>query len=252
MILMTALRKEILEQWRTYRLLVVALTLTVFGMLSPLFAKMTPQLLGMLPGGEQFVNLMPSPTMSDAVTQYVKNISQFALLLAIFVTMGAVAQEREKGTAVMILVKPLSRSTFLFAKLLALALTFVIAIALAAVAGYYYTLFLFGAPDLLAWLGMNVLLLVETLVYVAITLLASTVIKSQAAAAATGFVALLLFSVLGALPTIGEYMPGQLSTWALALFQAGSTSSIGALVVCLVAIAASLIAAWLVFDRQEL
>ena len=56
MIAWAAVRKEMLEQWRTYRLLVVSVVLIAFGMLSPLLAKITPEMLRLLPGGD---NLPP-------------------------------------------------------------------------------------------------------------------------------------------------------------------------------------------------
>ncbi len=247
-----ALRKEMLEQWRTYRMLIVAIVLVVFGMASPLFARFTPEIIGMLPGAEQFAGLIPKPTITDAIAQYVKNVSQFGLMLAIFVTMGAVAQEKERGTAVLMLVKPLGRGAFLLTKLLALAINFLVGLALAAVAGYYYTVFIFGAPDFGAWLGMNALLWVFAMVYVAVTLLGSTLIKSQAAAAAIGFGALLVFSGLGAVPRLGEYLPGQLVTWGALLFSSPSPAFLPALLISLGIIAASLLAAWIAFQRQEL
>ena len=162
MMAVTALRKEILEQWRTYRLFLVSAVLVAFGMLSPLLAKITPELFRMLPGGEQFASVMPAPTVADAIAQYIKNINQFAFLLALLTTMGAVAQEKERGTAVLMLVKPLGRGTFLGAKFAALALTYLIGILLAGLAAYYYTMVLFGAPDAGAWLLMNLLLWLHT------------------------------------------------------------------------------------------
>ena len=39
MIFLAAFRKEWLEQWRTYRLLMLGVVLVVFGLLSPLIAK---------------------------------------------------------------------------------------------------------------------------------------------------------------------------------------------------------------------
>ena len=44
-----ALRKEWLEQWRTYRLLVTGVVLVVFGLTSPLIAKYTPELIKLVP-----------------------------------------------------------------------------------------------------------------------------------------------------------------------------------------------------------
>ena len=42
--------KEMTEQWRTYRLLIVVAVMTVFGLASPLLAKLTPELLKSIPG----------------------------------------------------------------------------------------------------------------------------------------------------------------------------------------------------------
>jgi ABC-2 type transport system permease protein len=252
MTLIASLRKEVCEQWRTYRLLVVAVVLTAFAMLSPLTAKLMPQLFSMVPGGEQIASIMPQPTVLDAVGQYIKNTNQFAFLLALLIAMGAVAQEKERGTAALMLVKPLGRGTFLLAKFAAIAVTFLTAIALAAVVGYYYTAFIFESPDPVAWVVMNGLLWLYTLVFVAVTLLGSTLAKSQAAAVGLGFVAFLLLAALGALPTIGQYMPGQLVSWATSLFTAQPQTAFPALLISLGLIAACLLAACAVFKRQEI
>ncbi len=252
MIFLAAFRKELLEQQRTHRLLVVGVVLVAFGMLSPLMAKFMREIIGMLPGAAQFAGLIPTPTIKDAIDQYVKNISQFALFLSIFISMGAIAQEKERGTAVLMLVKPLGRGTFLLAKFLALAITFLIGIFLAAIAGYYYTLFLFEAPPLGPWLEMNGLLWLDVMVFVALTLCASTLFRSQAAAAGAGFGALLLLSGLGAIPSLGEYLPGQLVAWGTQLFAEPETRWLPALWISLGIILVSMLSAWMVFERQEL
>ena len=128
------LRKELLEQRRTQRLLVVGIVLVVFGLLSPLAARYTPELIKLLPNGAAMAQLIPPPTFMDAVGQYLKNVSQFGVVLALLVTMGAVVQEKDRGTAAMMLVKPLPRATFLGAKFAALAVTFSLSLAAAALA----------------------------------------------------------------------------------------------------------------------
>lgn len=247
-----SLRKELLEQWRTYRLLVTAVVLVAFGMLSPLLAKFMPEFIKLIPGAEQFAPLIPAPTLADAIIQYVKNISQFSLLLALFLTMGAIALEKDKGTAVLILVKPLPRAVFLLSKFIALGVTFLIGLALAGLAGYYYTLLLFRAPDLSAWLWLNGLIWVYTMVYVALTLLASTIFRSQAAVVASAFGALLVISGLGAIPNLGRYLPGQLISWGTQLFNNPSARFWPAAWISLSLILISLLSAWLIFRKQEL
>lgn len=248
----TSLRKEILEMVRTHRLLVMAVVLIFFGLSSPLLAKIMPEFIGWFPGGEDLLALIPTPSISDAIAQYVKNLSLFGLLLAYLMTMGAVAQEKERGTAVLMLVKPLPRAVFLLAKFAALALAFLGCMALTGLGGYYYTMLLFGAPDLLAWVVLNLMLWLYFLVYVALTLLASTIAKSQTAAAGLGLGGIAVLGVLPSLPGLGKYLPGQLVTWGTTLFTDPSARSWPALGVSLGLIAACLVAAWLILDRQEI
>jgi len=247
-----SLRKEMLEQWRTSRLLVLVIVLGVFGMTSPLLAQFMPEILKAVPGAEAFAGLIPKPTLRDAIDQYIKNIGQFSLLLAIILSMGSVVQEKERGSAVLMLVKPLSRAAFLLAKFIALALIFGIALLVAGGLGYLYTLLLFEAPPVGAWLGLNALLWLYSLVYVAITFLASTLARSQAVAAGISFGALLVFSALGALPGLGQFLPQQLVGWGAELFYPDGAAYWPALVVSLGLIGGCLAAAWLAFSRQEL
>jgi len=247
-----SLRKEVLELVRTHRLLVMAVILIAFGLASPLLAKLLPEMMGLVPGGEDFLSLIPTPTISDAIAQYVKNLSLFGVLVAYLMTMGAVATEKERGTAVLMLVKPLPRAVFLLTKFVALALAFLGCLALAGLGGYYYTMLLFSAPDLSAWVVLNLMLWLYFLVYVALILLASTIAKSQAVAAGLGIGAIAVLGALPSIPGLGRYLPGQLITWGTALFTDPSARSWPALGISLGLIAACLVAAWIILDRQEL
>jgi ABC-2 type transport system permease protein len=249
---LAVLRKETLEQWRTHRFLVAAAVLTVFGLLSPVVAKLMPEIFKMFPGAEPFVAMMPQPTVNDAVAQYVKNISQFALIIGILMTMGSVAQEKDKGTAALMLVKPLSRWVFLAAKLVALLVVFATSILLAGLGAYGYTLFLFGPIPILPWLALNGLLLIYTLVYVALTLFFSILGCSQALAGGLALAAVAVLGILGSIPGMNEFVPGQLANWGAGLMAQTDESAWPALWVSIGLILASLVAGWLVLRRQEL
>src|SRR5512146_2226495 len=151
MSLFTALRKEFMEQWRSHRLLVLLVIMFVWAMASPLGAKYMSQIVTGL-AGDQFANLVPTEsTIMDAIAQYVKNMPMWGILLALLLTMGSVAAEKEKGTAALMLVKPLSRASFLAAKFLALGLVFLASVVVAALISYLYTLILFGPLELGPW-----------------------------------------------------------------------------------------------------
>lgn len=252
MIFLASFRKEWLEQWRTYRLLMLGVILVVFGLLSPLIAKYTPELIKLIPNGESMAQLIPAPTVSDAVTQYIKNVGQFGIILSLLLTMGAVAQEKDKGTAAMMVVKPLPRVTFLTAKFAALALMFALTLAIAGAGCYYYTWLLFGALDLLSWMALNGLMLVLMLVYVALTLFCSVVTKSQAAAGGLALSLLFLLSLSGSIPGVGDFLPGQLLAWGEGLVAGKGEAFWPALLVSVGIIIVALIGSSLIFERQEL
>jgi len=252
----TVFRKEMQEQWRTYRFLVVAAVFAAFGLASPLLAKFTPEMFKAIPGVtpelQAALAAIPAPTVSDAIAQYVKNMSQFGILLALLVTMGVVVQEKERGTAAFFLTRPVSRETFLLAKFAALSVTFIASMALAAIGCWYYTLVLFSP---LAWgpfLALNGLMLVVFLAYMALALLASTIAPTNGVAAGLAFVALILLGGIGALPSIGDYFPGRLFSWGVSLMLGGKGTAWPAFWISLGVIATALLAACLIFRRQEI
>jgi ABC-2 type transport system permease protein len=247
-----ALRKELWEQWRSYRLLIAAVVLGAFGLSSPLLAKVTPDIIRLLPNGDQLAGLIPPATALDAVDQYLKNMSQFAIVLGILLTMGSVAQEKERGTAAMMLVKPLPRWAFLTAKFAALAVVFAVSLALAGLGAYYYTSLLFEPLDPGRWAALNGLLLVLVLVYVALTLLCSVIARSQAAAGGLALGLLILLNLPGAIPQVGRYLPGALVSGGASLMRGGEPELGLPLAVGAGLIAAALILAWRIFQTQEL
>ena len=252
MVFRAALRKEFTEQWRTYRFLVLIIVILFFGLSSPLLAKYTPDLLKMVSGSSNLSINLPAPTVMDAVGQYVKNSSQFGFLLALLFTMGTVVQEKERRTAAMILVKPVTRATFLAAKFLALSLAFLASLVLAGLGAYYYTVILFQPVNFGNWMLMNLLLWLYLTLYIALTMMFSTISRSQAAAAGLSFGVLLVLSLAGSIGKIADYLPAQLISWGVSLFAASSTPYWWSLGISLGVIAACLVISWVVFRKQEL
>ncbi len=252
MTFLAEIRKEIMEQFRTRRFLAVLVVLVGFGMLSPLLAKFMPEIFKMVPDAEQIAAIIPPPSVADAVTQYVKNIGLFSGLLALLLAMGAVAVEKEKGTAAMMLVKPLPRGTFILAKFIGLTFTFSIAMLLAAASAYFYTLYLFEPLNLLHFMALNGLMLLSILFYVALTLLFSTLGKSQIVAGGCTVGLLLVLSLVGSIPGLNKFLPAQLTTWGTALMLGDATPYWVALAITIGSIAFCLLLAWLLFRKQEL
>lgn len=248
------LGKELGEQVRTLRLVVLAIVFASFGILSPLTARYLPDLINML-GADQLgiVITLPTPSLADAVDQMLKNVSQFGVLAAILLAMGSVATEKDRGTAAFVLTKPASRAAFLGAKIVAIAVDLFLAVAAAGIAGFGYTTYLFSAPPIGGYAAMCLLLWLSLVVYASLTFLGSTLTRSAAAGAGIGFAFLVLTGILGAVPAIGRFMPGGLLGPARALGLGTAPGDLlGPIVVNLALVGVLAAASWAVFRHQEL
>jgi ABC-2 type transport system permease protein len=248
-----SLLKELTQQWRSRRALVLGVVFLVIGMGSPLLAKFTPEMLHMIPGAEQFADLVPTPTVADALGQYVKNLTQFGFILAVLLGMGAVAGEKERGTAALILSKPLPRWAFITSKFVAQALVYLLAFGLAALGAAYYTSLLFEPLAFGPFMFGNLLLWVWLLTFSAVTLLGSTLAPSTGVAAGIGLGGAVVLLLAGSVPRYGILSPAGLVGWAsqLGLSVPGATNG-GALAASVVWIAVCLIVSVAVFEIQEL
>lgn len=249
----TALSKELREQWHSKRILVVCAVFVLFGLTSPLLAKYTPELLTSIEGAEQLAELIPEPTAADAMVQYIKNITQFGFILVILLGMGAVAGEKDKGTAAMILSKPLTRWSFVLSKFTAQALVYLLAIGLAAIGAFYYTLVLFEPLAVGPFFFGTLLLWLWLLIYAAVTLLGSTWAKSVAAGAGIALGGSIVLLAAGSFPQIGALMPSSLVAWASQLgLDVEIPANWGAVAFGIVLILVFLVTAVAVIEQQEI
>jgi ABC-2 type transport system permease protein len=248
-----ALRKELLQQWRTKRVLVVAVVFLIFGSLSPLIARFTPELLRSIEGAEQFAELIPDPTTADAILQYIENLTQFGFIIVLLLGMSAVVGEKEQGTAAIILSKPLPRAAFVLSKFVAQATVYLLGFLLAGIAAYYYTRFLFEPLAVGAFLFGNLLLWVWLLCFAAVTLLGSVLGRTTGMAVGFALAGAVLLLLAGGLPTIGALFPSGLLGWAsqLGLDTAVSANG-GTLAGSVVVIVVCLVTAVAIFEVQEL
>jgi len=249
----TLLAKEFREQWRTWKMIVFLAVFLITGIISPVLAKYTPELLKMIPNlPAGLANIIPTPTLADSVAQYLKNTEQFGILLVILLTMGVMAQEKERGTAAMLLTKPVSRSAVVLAKWLAgmsIVVAGLIADGLACLA---YTAVLFEPIPFGAFWALNLLLLVYLGVYLTVALMASTLARTQTIAAVGAFGGLIVLAILGSIPRLSDYMPGQLVNWGNSLVLKGDANAWPALIVSAGIIVLALVIACLRFEREEI
>lgn len=252
------LRKELLESWRTYRLPVVVGLFALVGLTSPLLARFLPEIVTAAAGDAIGAIPIPTPTANDAVDQVQKNLGQFGALAAIILAMGSVATETDRGTAAFILARPVGRGAFLAAKAVSIGVVLAISVAVAISLGWIYTALLFEPQAIDAWIALGLLTWLALAAWAALTFLASVVTGSAAAAAGLGFVALLLLSIVSAIPSLGSWTPAGLTGPAAALATGASTvADLGAdlwipVVSTVVLIGVALGTSMVAFRRREL
>ena len=184
-VFLVQLRKELRELVRTRKLFIVVVVLLAFGLMSPIFAKITPDLLEAL-GEDQLAGvriIIPEPSTRDANEQFVKNTTQFGLLLAVLVGFGAIVRERERGQLALIFRIRCRAACLCWRSSDALAILFGVALLVGAIANYAYTVLLFDAPDAGGFLALVALLYVWLLCLIGLTLLASALGRNMTTAA---------------------------------------------------------------------
>jgi ABC-2 type transport system permease protein len=248
------LEKEMIEAWRTYRFGVVVALFLVLGITAPILTRYLPDIIkAFAPAG--FNVEVPDVGIADVLDQLLKNVVQFGALAAILVTMGSVASEKERGSAAFVLAKPVSRTAFLCAKVVAIGMTFAVAIALAVAGAWVYTGLFFDSPPVLPWIKLGVVIWLSTMVYASITFLGSVVMRSSLGAGAVGFAGLIALSLASIVPFFATYLPAGLVSVAKAV-ALGEVSSdlhpLRTIGVSALIVTACLSAAWAWFQREEL
>lgn len=246
-------KKELREQYRTHKTLILVAVFLVVGMISPLLAKYTPLLLKNVPDMPPgFADLIPEPTTKDAIIQYVKNISQFGVILVVVLNMGSVAGEKERGTMAVLLTKPVHPSWIIVTKWLAGILNILLGVFAAGIGCAIYTVILFGTLDLGGFLVLNGLVVVFLVVYLSITVLASSLARTQAMAAIGAFAGVAFILIVGAIPHVKEAAPVQLLNWGSSRLLGNGDSAWMALIVSLGVIGLCLALASMAFSREEI
>ena len=206
------IKKEILEQLRTYKFLIVFGIFVFFGLTTPLLLKYLPQILELAGTSELEINI-PPPTAIQSLSEYTSTIGQIGVLVAVLMAMGSIANEIRHNTIIMTLSKPISRAAFVNAKLITLSSTFLLSLAIASLFCYAYTVWLIGSAGITEFVVQNLLLGLFLIFCLAVTLLFSSLFTSSLAAGGLSIAFLVAQAALSAIQNIGDYLPGKLLSW---------------------------------------
>lgn len=140
-------KKEFMESAATYRLLILVCIFLLFGVMNPLIAKMTPQLVKeFMPAGMKMA--LPEPSAVDSWMQFFKNVGQMGLAVLAILFSGMIAGEIQKGTLVLMVTKGLSRTTVLCSKFTVSVLLWTVSYVFCVGITYGYTVYFWNADEI--------------------------------------------------------------------------------------------------------
>jgi ABC-2 type transport system permease protein len=198
------------------------------------------------------VKAMPKPSYLDAYGQWIKNLSQIGLFAIIIIYGGLISAERKSGTAILVLTKPLSRTSFVIAKAAVHAAFLVVSVGVTTVVTWSMTTLVFNRSPgealwsaVVGWLGLAIF-------FLGVMTLLSSLLDSQAGAAGIGLAVFAALSVAGFSEPLRKFTPAGLVGAPTAL-AAGKESAILSPVITSVGLAILLVmAAAEIFRTKEL
>lgn len=245
-------KKEFMECWRTYKILILAISFFILGIMNPLFAKLMPEIMKSLPLDGITISI-PEPVAMDSYTQFYKNVNQIGLIIVVLVFSGTLAHEISKGTLINMITKGLSRNTVILAKFTTSLILWSGALFIAFITTYGYTVYLF--EDHVSHLIEAVLCLwLFGAFLLALNLLTSTLVSGN-----YGNLILLafIFAILyltNVIPKVQEYNPIRLISDNVAILQEKVMlqDMIWSIGITIVSTIVCLVGAVLVFRRKKL
>lgn len=246
------LKKELREYFKTSKFLILMLLFLFFAIMSPLLARYMNELLGLISTDIDIV--LPAPTVTDAWAQYYKNMTSLCLIVFLIVMTGSVAQEKNKGSIMLVLTKKVSRFDFICGKFLAGALIFTACYLASLLVSGVYTYILF---DTFSYSGLTVslvLLWLLGLFYIGLAILASVLSKTPTIAALMGFAGFAVLNLLNIVTPVQKFNPAGAASLVNGIL--AGTATQGADWICLIStsvgIAAVFFASYVVFKKQEI
>lgn len=205
-------KKEFTEQWRTNKILIMVASFFILGMSGPITLKFLPEILKN--SGDQSgmqIILTRKLTAIDYVINFFGQMPSLPMLVLILVAMGTIAGERERGTHIFVLTKPVSRTQFIVTKYLTYLAVLTGVVIFTAASALYYTLILSdtGTVALGPFAVVTLIMLSYMSVILAIVVLCSAIFRSALAAGGVSFLIYVIISVSnGLIPTsVSKYLP---------------------------------------------
>lgn len=251
---LTFTKKELIESLRTYKFFILIVVMLIFGIMSPIITKITPDLLSSMDLSGMEISI-PDPTYIDSFSQFFKNVNQMGLIAVILLFSTTVCHERIKGSCILMLTKKLSRSSFILSKFLSMLIIWTVSYLLSIIATIYYANCLFTYANLENMVLSFSCLWIFVILILSISIFCSTLFSnSQHAAMIGSFVGWLLINLTTYIPNFKDYSPALLSNENINLLlgKAVIENIYNSMIISIILTLIFLALSCFIFNRQEL
>ena len=210
--LIAFLKKELMEQSRTSKLVLLGILFTLFGLMSPVIAKLTPLMVEMMAetmAQSGMIVTEVTVTALDCWVQFYKNVP-LALMAFVLVESSIFTREFETGTLLLSLTKGLDRYKVVVAKTVVLVTLWTVGYWLCFGITYAYSVYFWDNSIVQhLWLSAVCFWLFGVLI-VGLMMLFSTLSGSNTGVLVGAGGVVLVSYLLSMVPKISKYLPTQL------------------------------------------
>ncbi len=208
--LLKLMKKEFYEFRKTGKLIAMIITFLIFSIVSPITAKIMPELIRSI--SSEITIIIPTPTWKDAFLQFFKNLNQMVFLIVVLLFIGSIAEEKNRKTAGLILSKGVDRKKWILAKFLfQISLVFILTI-ISFFLCYYYSVILFPDTEFDVSLQSCILFLVYMTFIISLTIFSSSIGNNIIQAGGIFITIFIILGILNMLSPVRDYNPIYLSS----------------------------------------
>lgn len=204
-------KKEFKESFQTYKSFILLAVFFLFGMMSPLLAKLMPKILSSVDMAGMTIAI-PEPIAMDSYIQLFKNLTQMGIIVLLLVFSGMLSNEITKGTLINMLTKGLSRNSVILSKYTVSLVLWTASLAIATATTYGYTMYLFENGQVNHLLFSVFCLWLFGAFILAFILLSSTLIKGNFGGLVLTAVIIGFLLLLNMFPTFEKWNPISLAS----------------------------------------
>lgn len=245
-------KKEFTENWRTFKLMIMLVVFLIFGILSPLTAMFTPEILKMAGLNPAAIG-MSNPTFMDSWAQFFKNVGQMGLLVLVIVFSGMMATEFTKGTLINILTKGMKRSTVILSKFTVATMIWTLSYLLCLAVCYGYTAYYFTMDELNNGFVSFFSIWLYGILLIALVIFGGVLFKNIYGSLLLTGGLVVVMTLINIVPKFQKYNPATLTGYNLPLLmgQKNLSDILPALIISAVLIVAVMAASIMAFNKKQ-